>query len=56
MDMRELAQRIARAEYVIDVEAVTSAILRRIDVGEAYLSPGRADARSALADPQHPTG
>jgi hypothetical protein len=56
MDMRELALRIARAEYVVDIDAVTSAILRRIDVDEEILSAMRADGPSVHEGPSRPTG
>lgn len=56
MDMRELEQLIARAEYVVDVDAVVDAILRRMEVGEAVVSPGRADGLTAPVGPPRHSG
>jgi hypothetical protein len=50
MRLRELEQRIARAEYAVDPDLVADAVLRHLDLGlrgRDGVSPARADSRSA---------
>jgi hypothetical protein len=59
MRLRELEQRIARAEYAVDPDAVADAVMRRLDLaprGRESVSPRCADSRSRPAARKRRTG